>query len=224
MRRIGTPGTITTAMAATALLALPAAAAARPADVNIVNSPVVQIDPAANSVQIAGQPLVQSVQVPFATTVKVVPANADVRTCVEVPLPADGVLMLQSVLVTDYFSPTVPIAYIKPFVKTGAATGQVIQQRILLTTSEPDPTANVRTGSMLLPLAIAGGGFSNASAGEVYDLYACINHVSGESAQANFIFTGTLVPQALAPAPAAAAKTAVKPAAQNGPELDYGGR
>ena len=136
---------------------------------------------------------VRTTQPPFAATVKVTPASGDPRTCVEVPLPASGKVELKSVMVTDYFSPTVPIAYIKPFVKTGSSTGQVTQLRILLAASEPDPTANVRTGSLESTLVVAGGGFSAAQIGEVYDLYACINHVSGESAQANFIFSGSVV-------------------------------
>jgi hypothetical protein len=128
----------------------------------------------------------------WSATVRVVPASTDTRTCVQVPLPASGKVMLNSVAVTDYFSPSFPIAYIKPYVKTGSSTGQVLQQRITLITSEPDPTANLRTGFAQMPLVLASGGFGAANVGETYDLYACINHVSGESAQANFLFAGTV--------------------------------
>jgi hypothetical protein len=183
------------------LLAVPAVAGARPADVNVVNTPTVGIDPFSNTIQLGGLPTVNAAQGLYAATVKITPASTDTQTCLQVPLPASGAMLLQSVLVTDYFSPTVPIAYIKPFIKTGSATGQVLQMRIPLTVSQPDPTSNVRTGLLVMPLDVAGGGFSNAVVGQAYDMYACISHVNGESAQANYVFTGTTTPSALASAP-----------------------
>ena len=145
------------------------------------------------TVGLAPDAAVRTTQPPFAATIKVTPASPDPRTCVQVPLPASGKIQLKSVVVTDYFSPTFPIAYIKPFVKTTSSTGQVMQLRVPLSTSEPDPTANVRTGLLETSLVVAGGGFGGAQIGEVYDLYGCINHVSGESAQANFAFAGIFV-------------------------------
>jgi hypothetical protein len=196
------PIAVTAALAGCAL-AWPAAAAARPADVNIV-----------------GIPTVQTAGGTYSATVKITPASADPRTCVQVPVPTSGRALLQSVVVTDYFSPTLPTAYIKPFVKTGSATGQVLQQRVSMISSEADPTSNVRTGVLIAPMIIAGGGFSNAVTGEVYDLYACINHVSGESAQANFLFTGTTIPDGIAPVTTSPGGTA--PAfTQNGSSLRY---
>ncbi len=148
--------------------------------VGISGTPTVKLDPTANTVK--------TTHAAYAKSVLVSPATDSARLCTVVEMP-ESITLLERVVVTTYFSTSTPIAYLRPVVKTTVSSGNIMNLRVPLTTSEADPVSNVRSGGLDLGL-LAAPVFASAELGQVYSMHACLSKPVGEPGQAVFVITG----------------------------------
>jgi hypothetical protein len=187
----------TTAAAIAVTIAVPGAALARPADVNVVNtSPIavdvsgpVKIDPSQNTVQVGGQPI-KTTQAPFHKYVFVpAPSAAGGKSCVAFDIPAGQDARVDTITVTT-FNDAGAVAYIRFFAKEASSTSRILVQRILTQAVGSDPVANSRSGIQAWGAHIAGGNVFDVQVGEFHSLNACIQSSAGQSATGAFGLDG----------------------------------
>jgi hypothetical protein len=184
----------TSAAAIAVVIAVPGAALARPADVNVVNSsPIavdvssnpVKIDPSQNTVQIGGQP-VKTTQAPFHAYLFIPsPASAGGKSCVPFNIPAGQHARIDSVSVTTY-NDAGAVAYARYFAKEAPSSSRILAMRVLTNAVGNDPVTNSRSGVLTWGAHVAGGNVFDVQLGELHSLNACVQSSSGQSA------TGTM--------------------------------
>jgi hypothetical protein len=107
-----------------------------------------------------------------------------------IPIAVGKTVKLEAISVTTYYDASATV-YLRYMVRMSSGSSRIMVQTVPLGPAITDPVSNTRSGTLLLPMWISGGGVFDVANGEVHTLEVHVQSSAGATAQSSWVLTGS---------------------------------